>query len=485
MNTIEKPRLQNRWQIKFPTPGQEDSPFLLYYGLRNYPLHREQTIPISRELAAALQLMDGQKAWPALHIPPGLESCLRQLEEKGVIVDNRDFRPLKSLDQRQTCVRCVIDDYVIPGLEFDDQGLCAFCQCYELETASGRSFVHTISEDQLQDLKSQKPAAQYDAMVMYTGGKDSSFLLWYLARRLGLRVLAAFWDMPYTSPAARANIDKARKHLPEVDFVVWTLGWDQVKQAMRGQLCDFGTPCLCPTAAFGIFYPLAFRQKIPAILFGMEDVQSAVLDYVFQRPGTAGHPPLSPRDQTLQFLTARALPRPLVEPVRWEQDLGNYHASINRQLSPIFAECREIIRQAGQHPEMPVPIITRLSTAGAYGSWQNVIDVLQKEMGWEMPEGQNSKLHTSCLIEPVKDYCQFRKFLEMRTVFFPQSLVELGASVYFGMTSREDALNSRDDLGFYEKPAVFEQMLADLGIESGKIGPADGELFYIINDRGI
>ena len=53
------------------------------------------------------------------------------------------------------------------------------------------------------------------AMVLYTGGKDSSYMLWLLARKLGLRVLAAFWNMPYCSDAAYDNIRRARQRMDQ------------------------------------------------------------------------------------------------------------------------------------------------------------------------------------------------------------------------------------------------------------------------------
>ena len=35
-------------------------------------------------------------------------------------------------------------------------------------------------------------------------------------------------------------------------------------------------------------------------------------------------------------------------------------------------------------------------------------------MDWRAPAGQSSLLHTSCAIEPVKDYLQFQRFKAMQ-----------------------------------------------------------------------
>lgn len=39
-----------------------------------------------------------------------------------------------------------------------------------------------------------KGKQKYDAVIMYTGGKDSGYAAYYLSKKLGLKVLAVTWD---------------------------------------------------------------------------------------------------------------------------------------------------------------------------------------------------------------------------------------------------------------------------------------------------
>lgn len=99
-----------------------------------------------------------------------------------------------------------------------------------------------------------------------------------------------------------------------------------------------------------------------------------------------------------------------------------------------------------------------------------------------MPPGQKGLLHTSCRIEKIKDYCQYMRFRNMRSITFPQSIVEVSAGVYFGLLTREEALREVAELGYHREPEVLVEVLADLRIsEEDRYG--HGETAYSLCDR--
>lgn len=471
--------LQSRWQLELVN----DQNKLVYYGLRNWPNNSRQVIPIVQETADVLRNIEKYTSQTLPTHPEAGEELAQLLLEK-IIVPSGELRQPATRDCHQVCTKCINNDLIIPGLEFDDEGVCAFCQCYTSNETPKGSGIHVVDEQELVDLAARQQSSRFDVMVFFTGGKDSSFLLWYLVRKLNLRVLAAFWDMPYTSDTARENMKRVAQHLPEVEFIQWQLPWKTIQPAMTSQLRNVGWPCLCPTTAFPLFYPLAFRRRIPFILFGMEDVQAAVMEYVFPPPAgksEAARP--SPREQTLQFLKTRSAVCSLQKPITWMQELKNYHASIRQVVGDdIFAELTTVIKQAEADPSLPIPLIKRLRTREKYGSWHEVIGLLQRELGWQMPEDQKSMLHTSCKIEPVKDYVQYMRFKKMRTVFFPQSLVELSAAIFFGQISRQDALEQAQDLGFPDPPEVMAELISDLEISDEDILSSTDELKCVLEE---
>ncbi len=451
--------LQYRWKLT----KDENEDILVYYGLKNYPGNFRQVIKVTPEAVRFINGFDGAKMLEDAGLPDALKIEIDALIAGKIIVDIKDIKIPAAKDHYQTCKKCINNDLILPGLEFNDEGVCAFCQAYQNADLSGSTLTNAVSESELAEKVSHNSNSRFDVMILFTGGKDSTFLVWYLAKKLKLRVLAVSWNMPYTHKTAHDNIKKTLAAIPGVEFVEWTVSWPLIQKAMRDQQEKMGYPCLCPTVAFGLFYPLAFSEKIPYVLFGMEDVQSAVMDYVFTVPKSspaAGG--ADERTQTINFLKFRAFPRKYVNPVYWQRELANYHCSIQSNLPSVFDQVRSIVKNAEEDKNLKIPLIKRLSTRESYGTWKNVIKFLHEEIGWEMPPGQNNLLHTSCIIEPVKDYLQYQKFLKMETVFFPQSIVEISTAVFWGLISREEALEQSSELGFPDPPPILDKLRSDL-----------------------
>jgi len=483
VNSPANPALQYRWAVRDNNGGQA----LVYYGLRNPPLHNRSVLEVDKELAEVLRDLDGTV--PAGSLPGDVigSDMYGRLVEEGIVVDRADLRQPATADKKQMCVKCVADDYLIPGLEFDDRGVCAFCQCYENAEKAGVSAGpgNEVTEDELLEVARNNKDSRFDVMVLCTGGKDSIYLLWYLAKKLGLRVLAASWNMPYTNDTCRGNIRRALELLPNVELVERTLPWNDIRLAMRKQFGNVGVPCLCPTVAHVLFYPLALEERIPFVMHGVEEVQLAIMNYVMSElkssDADAGVEAPSIRQQTLGFLNLMARSQEPPKPHSMGADFVRYQHSIRANLDKIYGPLDRVLERAQADETMFLPQIRRLKTNQSYGSWSDVADKIREEMNWQMPPGQKGLLHTSCTIESVKDFCQFMRFRNMRTTFFPQSIVEVSAGVYFGLISREDALIEVEELGYHREPDPLTPLLADLEI-SEEERESHGETVYSLCD---
>ncbi len=483
MQALQYPALQHRWQVRDADSGDS---CLVYYGLRNPPNHTRNIIELPTGFDDFLKKLDGSRQ--ASDLPAGFSGhgFYRNLVDEGVIVEANQVRTPATRGHFRECSRCITNDYLLPGLEFDGNGMCAFCQCYEQAEKTGISAGprEHATDDELLEIAARNTDSRFDAMVLCTGGKDSTFLLWYLAEKLKLRVLAASWNMPYTNETCRNNMRRALKVLPDVEFVERTLPWNMVRSAMQSQFKGVGLPCLCPMVAHALFYPLAVQEKIPLIMQGVEEVQLAVMSYVMSELKSGGLKEQGPPDyrrNTLNFLhmiDSTAKPR---QPFALNADMLNYTASIKKNLASVYSGLEQILDQAEKNPDMPIPVLRRLQTNTSYGSWADVVDLIKKEMEWQMPPGQKGLLHTSCRIEKVKDYCQLNRFQAMRSTSFPQSVVELGAGVYFGLISRQNAAEELEELGYYDRPQGLDPLLEDLGIRpdhSGNPGEAAWSLGF-------
>ncbi len=103
----------------------------------------------------------------------------------------------------ERCSNCQISNKY-PGVLFDKKNICNFCQ--EFDTLDNdKNIVFTNHEKILQIIDERKGKSTYDVLVAYSGGKDSSFTLYYLTEVLKLKVLALLIDNDFISDRAQIN----------------------------------------------------------------------------------------------------------------------------------------------------------------------------------------------------------------------------------------------------------------------------------------
>ncbi len=460
-----RPTLQYRWKLQ----KQDNGTSLIYYGLRNFPNHTKGQIPVRADTAQLLEKLDGSSTVQQIFagISTECQDEITSLVNEGILVDIGSKGSPATQEGKQTCVRCVNNDYVLPGLEFDEDGVCAFCQCYEKVPDSGPVHGGTITDAELLKM-SENNQGRFDVMVLYTGGKDSSYLLWYLAKKLGLRVLAATWDLPFTNESSLQNMRAARYHLPNVEFVERSLPWDLVKEVSADLFDEVGLPCICPIIAAVLLYPLAAVEKIPLVMDGVEAAQLIILSKIMELPAASHAGQLSDRELTIRQLTRFIRPN-LDSGDPWDQFL----LLVKNKLGRAYDALENVLATT---PPEELPLMKRLKSDELYGTWNDVRTIIEKELGWRMPKGQQGLLHTSCDIETVKDYSQFRRFSDMRTRSMPQSIIEISAAIYFKQITREEGLVELKERGYYGPPPQLDMLLNKIGIMPESIASAPGEL---------
>ena len=85
------------------------------------------------------------------------------------------------------CISCVIPES-FPGVSFDSSGLCSICKNFR----ANKAFIPSIEKlrIKLDKISSANRSAnsQYDALVAFSGGKDSTFLLHRLKEKYGFNL---------------------------------------------------------------------------------------------------------------------------------------------------------------------------------------------------------------------------------------------------------------------------------------------------------
>lgn len=120
----------------------------------------------------------------------------------------------------QVCSRCIYDQRV-PGISFDSQGVCNFCQQTDQlveQYGTGKEKGRLELEKIIWQIKQAGKSKPYDCAIGVSGGTDSSYML-HLAKEWGLRPLAVHYDNTWNSAIATQNI---RKMLKKLDIDLYT-----------------------------------------------------------------------------------------------------------------------------------------------------------------------------------------------------------------------------------------------------------------------
>ncbi|MGE5343493.1 MAG: amino acid adenylation domain-containing protein [Candidatus Omnitrophota bacterium] len=95
-----------------------------------------------------------------------------------------------------------------PNIQLDEDGVCHTCREYQAyKTEVDRYFKTDADFDRLIEGVKNAERGKYDCLLLFSGGKDSTYVLYRLID-MGLKVLTFTFDNGYISDAAFANIKK-------------------------------------------------------------------------------------------------------------------------------------------------------------------------------------------------------------------------------------------------------------------------------------
>jgi tRNA(Ile)-lysidine synthase TilS/MesJ len=123
-----------------------------------------------------------------------------------------------------------------PNISFDDEGVCSVCRDYKEHKILG--------EDKLRQIisKYKGTGGKYDCLVGTGGGRDSTYILYTIKKKLGLNPLALNYDNGFRHPQGIANFENACRIL-NVDHI--TAGSKVDKQLLATHLEHAIWPGFC------------------------------------------------------------------------------------------------------------------------------------------------------------------------------------------------------------------------------------------------
>lgn len=130
----------------------------------------------------------------------------------------------------QICTNCIMDT-TDPNIIFDSKGVCERCNQFYNEILpswpkgeDARQELNKIVEIIKKDGKNR----EYDCILGLSGGFDSSYMLHFAVKELGLRPLVFHVDGGWNTPFAVDNIKKMVNKL-RIDLKVEVIDWEEMK----------------------------------------------------------------------------------------------------------------------------------------------------------------------------------------------------------------------------------------------------------------
>ncbi len=338
----------------------------------------------------------------------------------------------KSDTNYKQCVRCIMDT-TVPGIKFDSKGACNFCA---LQDKMDREFPigekgKAILDSIVQKVKHDGRNKKYDCVVGISGGRDSSFTVYYTKRILGLRPLAVHFNDGFGNPVAGENMIKACEKLG-VELRTITSDWRESKDLkiafLKASVPDMeeGTDLGIATALYGV----AAQENIKYLLIGQS----------FRTEGIA--------------------------PLSWNYLDGKYLKSVHKQFGthplrkwtpndPGFnLDLKEMFYYVVMRRIKTIPVLYYTDYVR-----KDVDQLLERELDWKNPGAH----YFDDLYQSLMTYLYRVKFGIDRRLFNYSALIRSG------QMTRQDALNRVKEIYVIEDPKVMNLCIKRLGLTQNDI----------------
>lgn len=342
------------------------------------------------------------------------------------------------------CVRCILPQS-LPSAKLDHEGVCNLCRTYEQKSQEWKK----KREDRQKQFNAlvvrvknlQRP---YDCLVPLSGGKDSTYALYYCSVVQGLKCLCVTFDNGYLSDQARVNIDKALS-VTGADHMYYRFNRETMLDLYRLSIEKCGNFCQVCMRGIDTSIDAALRAfNIPMVVHGTgARIAYDAVPEVHQS-GDFHFFSNVVRGEKLECDV-----RPLLnQKLRQESAKPLYKYRFFRGLLfklfriPIYGPVPLVV------PFIPLYDWTDISPGQR-------ADGL-KAMGWQSPP--NEFEHMDCRVHELLTHIHTLKFPELtRATFYRSGLIREG------LMTREEALRAEEnDLAKPKKPAVLESFLKEI-----------------------
>jgi len=286
------------------------------------------------------------------------------------------------------CTRCVLPE-THETIVFDSDGICGICRQHEFK----KEQIDWPSKKKELDIliESFRGKYDYDCIVPYSGGKDSTWTLYYLVRTYGVRPLVVRFDHGFLRENLQRNTTRVLRKLG-VDFHSFTPNWKVVQKLMLQSFLEKGDFCWhCHTGIFAYPMWVAIKFNTPLVIWGEPSAEYTS----YYRYGQSEEVDEKRFNQFVNLgMTAQDM-------------FVRLHGTVDeRDLKPYTYPPLEELRK----------INYRSICLGSYIPWdvKTQARIIHDELGWQGDEVENvpdgySYEKIECYMQGVRDYIKYIK----------------------------------------------------------------------------
>ncbi len=163
------------------------------------------------------------------------------------------------------CTRCGLPE-THETISFNVDGVCNICGQQDFKNLRTDWATNKKALDGL--IEEHRGKYDYDCLVPFSGGKDSTWTLYYLMKEYNIKPLVVRFDHGFMRPNLEDNVRRTLRHLG-ADCLSFTPNWKIVQKLMLQSFLEKGDFCWhCHTGIFSYPMWIAIEKKIPLIFWG-------------------------------------------------------------------------------------------------------------------------------------------------------------------------------------------------------------------------
>jgi glutamine---fructose-6-phosphate transaminase (isomerizing) len=321
------------------------------------------------------------------------------------------------VEDEKRCTICILPES-FPEITFNENVICNFCSSYESIIPSG--------ENKLVNILNKQKGKSFDCVIPLSGGKDSTYVLYYAVKRLGLKAICVNYDSGFQSKLAMRNMKRACEIL-SVPLVVFEADFQERVNIVKGTLKiakTVGVPIgICANCHNGIHSASLYVAKL-------HDVRTIISGTTqFERFGAN---PITGRKYAAKKLVNCSFSKILPSLLRVSVSIGLERIRFRMKANGwrcLFRNSADI-NTVYLYEFIPWACMNK-----------DIVGLLAKEVGWEYSKERVDRF--DCLLHPFLNYKWFHEAGISLDGYLYCDMIRMGCMSRKDALSREQTIESK------------------------------------------